>query len=163
MSDHLSPDYELCNGSVLDRALLVKFIQLTYQELFLDQEDFSHLGETVERYFSKETPLWWVKSSAGRRGNEQLVYPSQVGCLWLGNAVDQVRGDRVAHIFLLYVTPEHRRRGIGSALMRHAEGWAKARGDRQIGLQVFQTNQPALKLYQHLGYQTQSLWMVKEF
>jgi ribosomal protein S18 acetylase RimI-like enzyme len=84
-----------------------------------------------------------------------------VACLWLGNAIDQVQGDRHAHIFLLYVMPEYRRQGIGSALMRHAEDWARARGDRQLGLQVFYNNQAALSLYHKLGYQTQSLWMVK--
>jgi ribosomal protein S18 acetylase RimI-like enzyme len=84
-----------------------------------------------------------------------------VACLWLGNTVDQVKGDRHAHIFLLYVIPEHRRKGIGSALMRHAEDWARARGDRQIGLQVFQSNQAARSLYHQLGYQTQSFWMLK--
>jgi ribosomal protein S18 acetylase RimI-like enzyme len=57
--------------------------------------------------------------------------------------------------------PEHRRRGIGTALMQYVENWATNRGDRQIGLQVFQSNQPALNLYNQLGYQTQSLWMVK--
>jgi ribosomal protein S18 acetylase RimI-like enzyme len=45
--------------------------------------------------------------------------------------------------------------------MGYAEDWARARGDRQIGLQVFQTNQLALNLYQQLGFQTQSFWMVK--
>jgi ribosomal protein S18 acetylase RimI-like enzyme len=84
-----------------------------------------------------------------------------VACLWLGNTVDQVKGDRHAHIFLLYVMPEHRRKGIGSALMRHAQDWARERGDRQIGLQVFQSNQPALSLYHQLGYETQSFWMLK--
>jgi ribosomal protein S18 acetylase RimI-like enzyme len=87
--------------------------------------------------------------------------PSPVACLWLGNAIDQVTGDRHAHIFLLYVLPEYRRRGIGKALVDSAENWARARGDRQMGLQVFQTNQPALNLYRQLGYQTQSLWMLK--
>jgi len=62
---------------------------------------------------------------------------------------------------LLYVSPEHRRQGIGSALMHQAENWAKARGDCQIGLQVFQQNQPALGLYQKLGFQPQWLGMVK--
>jgi ribosomal protein S18 acetylase RimI-like enzyme len=79
----------------------------------------------------------------------------------VGNAVDQVRGDRHTHIFLLYVMPEHRRRGIGTALMSYVETWAIARGDRQIGLQVFQSNQSAINLYNQLGYQPQSLWMVK--
>ncbi|MBE8970564.1 GNAT family N-acetyltransferase, partial [Nostocales cyanobacterium LEGE 12452] len=84
-----------------------------------------------------------------------------IACLWVGNAIDQVHGNRHAHIFILYVVPEHRRRGIGTALMRYVENWAIQRGDRQIGLQVFQSNKPALNLYNQLGYQTQSIWMVK--
>jgi ribosomal protein S18 acetylase RimI-like enzyme len=79
----------------------------------------------------------------------------------VGNAVDQVQGDRHPHIFLIYVIPEHRRRGIGTALMRYVEHWAIAKGDRQIGLQVFQSNQSAINLYNQLGYQTKSFWMVK--
>jgi ribosomal protein S18 acetylase RimI-like enzyme len=75
--------------------------------------------------------------------------------------VDQLLGRRHTHIFLLYVEPGHRRQGIGSALMHQAEAFARSRGDHQIGLQVFQSNQPAVQLYQQLGYQTQSLWMVK--
>lgn len=86
---------------------------------------------------------------------------SPIACLWVGNAIDQVQGNRHAHIFILYVVPEHRRRGIGTALMQYVENWAIQRGDRQIGLQVFQSNKPALNLYNQLGYQTQSLWMVK--
>ena len=151
VSDQLLPEYYLRTGSGLDRALLVKFMQQTYQELSQEQ-DFSHLARTVEQYFSRETPLWWV---------DFLDSPPPVACLWVGNAVDQVRGDRHAHIFLLYVMPEHRRRGIGTALMRYVENWASSRGDRQIGLQVFQSNRPALNLYNQMGYQAQSLWMVK--
>ncbi len=149
----LIPGYTLRTGSRLERARLLKFMQLTYLELH-PQGDFSHLAQTVEQYFASSTPLWWVEETS----------PSQkvpVGCLWLGSAIDQVRGTRHAHIFLLYVAPEHRRRGIGSALMQQAETWAKDMGDRQIGLQVFLSNQPALNLYRKLGYETQSLWMLK--
>ncbi len=124
---------------------------LTYQELYPDH-DFSHLAKTVSQYFAKETPLWWVEFP----GNFDPV-----GCLWLGNAVDQVTGDRHAHIFVLYVAAEHRRRGLGSALIREAENWARERGDRQMGLQVFLNNPPALNLYQKLGYQSHSVWMLK--
>ena len=79
----------------------------------------------------------------------------------MGNAIDQISGLRHAHIFLLYVSPEHRRKGIGTALMQYVENWAKQRGDNQIALQVFQTNTPALNLYNQLGYQNQSIWMIK--
>ena len=144
--------YRLRSGSGLDRALLIKFMRRTYQELHPDQS-FAHLAQTVEQYLSKETPLWWVESA------ETAATP--VGCLWLGNAINQVNGDRHAYIFLLYVQPEHRRRGLGAALVRLAENWAIARGDRQVGLQVFAQNQPALSLYSKLGYQTQSLLLIK--
>lgn len=154
MKYKLPPNYQFINGSSLDRASLVKFMQKTYQELFPDR-NFSHLAITVEKYFSAETPLWWVEEKVGNAAG------NKVGCLWLGNGIDQVNGDRHAHIFLLYVAPEHRRQGIGKSLMQLGEDWAKNRGDRQISLQVFQSNQPAVNLYSQLGFQTQSLWMVK--
>jgi ribosomal protein S18 acetylase RimI-like enzyme len=150
----LPEGYQLRLGSGKDRATLVKFMYLTYLEIFPDREDFSHLAKTVENYYSPNTPLWWVEEQPQKIANP-------VALCWMGNAIDQVKGDRYAHIFLLYVAPAHRRRGIAKALMSHAENWAKARGDRQIGLQVFTKNQPALNLYLNLGYQTQSLLMFK--
>lgn len=161
MSEQLLPGYWLRVGSGYERAMLVKFIQLAYRQLFPEQEDFSHLVRTVNQYLSKETPLWWVDAAQAEVPGNSSVGHEPVGCIWLGNAIDQVQGDRHAHVFLLYVMPEHRRQGIGSALMRHAQDWARARGDRQIGLQVFQSNHSALSLYHQLGYETQSLWMIK--
>ncbi|HEY9865690.1 MAG TPA: GNAT family N-acetyltransferase [Candidatus Obscuribacterales bacterium] len=155
MSEVFIPGYHLRQGSRLDRALLLKFVYRTYREQFPEQE-LGHLTATVEQYFSPQTPLWWV--------DEFDPDPSparQVACLWLGNAIDLADGQRTAHVFLLYVAPEHRKRGIGSALMVHAELWATGRGDRKISLQVFTNNQPALNLYQKLGYQPQSLLMQK--
>ena len=143
------PGYSLRVGSGLDRALLLKFMQRTYQELY-PAHSFAHLSQTIEQYLSTETPLLWV---------EQMQKP--VACLWMGNATDQIQGDRHTYILLLYVNPSHRRQGIGAALMKQAENLARERGDRQIGLQVFQQNQPALNLYERLGYSVQSLWMTK--
>ncbi|MCC5605798.1 GNAT family N-acetyltransferase [Nostoc sp. CHAB 5834] len=182
MSEQLLPGYIIRRGSTLDRALLLKFMQRTYQDLFLN-ENFYHLEQTVKQYFSSDTPLWWVEEE-GEQGaggeinskfkiqNSELknsciqqelppLSQSPIACLWVGNAIDQVQGNRHAHIFILYVVPEYRRQGIGRALMQYVENWAIQRGDRQIGLQVFQSNKPALNLYNQLGYQTQSLWMVK--
>ncbi|BAT51218.1 GCN5-related N-acetyltransferase [Nostoc sp. NIES-3756] len=162
------PGYSIRQGSTLERSQLVKFIQRTYQELFPEQKDFAHLATTVEQYFSKDTPLWWVDFLGEEVTTDGEVKQginnspsSPVACLWMGNAIDQIKGDRHAHIFLLYVAPEHRRRGIARTLMQYAENWAKQRGDQQIGLQVFQSNPVALTLYNQLGYQTQSLWMIK--
>ncbi|QHG18296.1 GNAT family N-acetyltransferase [Nostoc sp. ATCC 53789] len=175
MSEQLLPGYIIRRGSLLERSLLLKFMHRTYQDLF-PNEDFSHLEQTVKQYFSSDTPLWWVEEDGeqgdkGTRGQgdkennySQFPIPNSqfpIACLWVGNAIDQVQGNRHAHIFILYVVPEHRRQGVGTALMQYVENWAIQRGDRQIGLQVFQSNKPALNLYNQLGYQTQSLWMVK--
>lgn len=169
------PGYQLRQGSTLDRALLLKTMRRTYQELY-PQHRFDHLAQTVEAYFSAQTPLWWVETfslpgspptpdtainASARQGLVGRSRPPYAGCLWMGTATDQVSGLRHAHIFLLYVQPEHRRKGLGRSLMHQAETWAKQRGDRQISLQVFQHNSAALSLYQDLGYQPQSVALIK--
>ncbi|MCY6493631.1 GNAT family N-acetyltransferase [Leptolyngbya sp. GGD] len=154
MSEFL-PGYvlERGSGSGRDRDRLLTFMQNTYTELFPGR-NFPQLESAIARFFSAETPLQWVQCSTRSGWNP-------IAGLWLGSAIEQGTGERQTHILLLYVMPEHRRKGIGAALVRYAETWAKMRGDRQIGLQVFETNLPALSLYQALGYGTQSRWMTK--
>ncbi len=168
----LPAGYTLRQGSTLDRALLVKFMHRTYLDIAGQADDVSRLpphppealSRTVDHYLSADTPIWWVEcdrdsSPAGLPSRSASLRP--VAGVWVGSAIDQASGDRQAYIFLLYVAPEHRRRGIGTALMRQVEIWAAARGDRQIGLQVFHANQPALQLYQQLGYHVHALSLVK--
>jgi ribosomal protein S18 acetylase RimI-like enzyme len=126
-------------------------MELTYRELFPQPSNFNHLAMTVRQYFSEATPVWWVE-------NAKL---ETVACLWMGSAIEQVTGTRYSQIFLLFVKPQHRRRGIGTSLINLATTWAMARGDRQIGIQVFAHNQPALNLYQKMGFETQSYLMLK--
>jgi ribosomal protein S18 acetylase RimI-like enzyme len=149
---HLN-QYQLITGSAIDITTLLKFLQITYQELYPQQQNYQHLQSTLDRYFSAETPLWFVTTPDRS---------SKIACLWLGIAIDQVTGIRHPNIFLIYVAPNHRRQGIGRALMGHAEAWAKERGYTQISLQVFTTNQPAIDLYQQLGYQPRSISMMRE-
>jgi len=148
----LPPGYRLRPGTKRDRALLESFMERAYRE-FDPEANLAHLPQTIDQYWSEATPLWFVE--AERSPSNPLA------CLWLGTAVDQLSGDRHTHLFLIYVVPNQRRRGIGTALIRHAEIWACQRGDSQVGLQVFEANQSALRFYQSLGYQTQALWMVK--
>ena len=155
----LPAHYHLRSGSVKDRKPLLQFLKLSYREISPQQQDFSHLIRTVEQYLTHQTPLWWIDQV-------QVSQPQQketVACLWLGNVTDQATGDYYGHIFLLYVSPEHRRQGIGTVLMQEAHAWAKNRGDRQIGLQVFADNQAAIALYNRLGYQTQAISLLKRF
>jgi ribosomal protein S18 acetylase RimI-like enzyme len=150
------PGYQLKSGSPRDRATLIRVMKQTYGELYPDH-NFDHLTRTVDDYLSANTPLWWI--------DHQTTGPAQptdrVGCLWMGTGIDQVLGLRHAHIFLLHIAIDHRRNGLGRWLIHTAETWAKGRGDRQISLQVFSHNEPALNLYGQLGYKPQSLALIK--
>jgi ribosomal protein S18 acetylase RimI-like enzyme len=162
----LPSGYQLRKGSTLDRALLLKCLRHTYREI-VDEGwangaapthitvNADHLAYTVEQYLSRDTPLWWIEFTPPNQS------PVTVGGVWAGNAVDQISGDRHAHIFLLYVTPKHRRQGLGRYLLQVVETWAKQRGDRQISLQSFSANQPALALYHSSGFTSQSVLLHK--
>lgn len=147
--------YQLLVGKEIDVATLLKFLQLTYREIS-PQQDNRHLQSTVNRHFSVDTPLWFVALSDPERERQKIA------CLWLGMAIDQINGVRHPNIFLVYVDPAYRRQGIAKALMEHAQTWAKERGYTQMGLQVFTDNQPAIELYQQLGYQPRSIAMMRE-
>jgi ribosomal protein S18 acetylase RimI-like enzyme len=153
------PAYQLRSGAPQDRRRLVQTLQAAYREM--GAPALAHLAETVEQHLTAATPLWWVDLATHLPGSDG---PDQqpIGCLWLGVAVDQWTGQRQAYIFLVYVAPAHRRRGIGTALITQAQDWAKAQGYRHIGLQVFETNQAALQLYERLGYQPHARWLSRE-
>lgn len=53
----------------------------------------------------------------------------------------------------LMVASNHRRRGIGSALMEEAFEWARASGITKVELEVFPHNEPAIALYRKLGFE----------
>ncbi len=58
----------------------------------------------------------------------------------------------VLHIGDIQIEPAHHRRGIGAAVLRQAERLARSRQRSAMTLNVFRDN-PALRLYQRLGYQ----------
>jgi ribosomal protein S18 acetylase RimI-like enzyme len=164
---HLT-QYQLIAGKASDVATLVKFLQITYREISPQQHDYRHLQSTIDRYYSPDTPLWFVTTTVSEQ-EHRLAAPAasreraqKIACLWLGTAIDQITGKPHPNIFLIYVDPSYRRQGIGRALMEYAQAWAKERGYTQIGLQVFTTNQPAIDLYQQLGYQPRSISMMRE-
>lgn len=52
----------------------------------------------------------------------------------------------------VFVLPSARRLGLGAALMTHALAHARATGKQRALLEVRASNQPALHLYQKLGF-----------
>jgi GNAT superfamily N-acetyltransferase len=63
----------------------------------------------------------------------------------------------------VFVEPEHRNRGMGRALLKSVEAWAKERNADGISLQVAAANERGRKFYGELGFREVSLYEVLEF
>ncbi|MFF0569742.1 GNAT family N-acetyltransferase [Streptomyces sp. NPDC004041] len=75
-----------------------------------------------------------------------------VGHVWVALRELEPGGGPAGYVFDVEVREEHRGRGHGRALMLLAEDITRAwRADR-LGLHVFASNTPALRLYESLGY-----------
>jgi [ribosomal protein S18]-alanine N-acetyltransferase len=57
----------------------------------------------------------------------------------------------------LMVAAGHRRRGVGTALLREAVEWARAVGVRKLELHVFPHNEAAILLYESFGFRREGL------
>jgi ribosomal protein S18 acetylase RimI-like enzyme len=154
-------EYQLKTGTKSDRKTLLGFMQRAYQEL-CPYTELTYLAETVRQLWSEQTPFWLVGDGSAKDVSDQSSGTVWSGCVWIGNVIDPMTGERSPHILLLYVDPLHRRRGLGSALMRYVETWAIAQGQQQMGLYVFAENTPALALYKTLGYRPQSIFLQKK-
>jgi ribosomal protein S18 acetylase RimI-like enzyme len=75
--------------------------------------------------------------------------------------VPELGGGERAHVADLAVTPTARRMGVGNALMRAGEQWARDRGLSVLSLDVWSTNARALAFYERSGYRPESLCLVK--
>lgn len=60
---------------------------------------------------------------------------------------------QVAELKRLYVRPNARSRGIGRSLVEDAIDWARSAGCRQLRLDVWPEREPAIRLYESLGFQ----------
>ncbi|MGL4441803.1 MAG: GNAT family N-acetyltransferase [Bosea sp. (in: a-proteobacteria)] len=66
-----------------------------------------------------------------------------------------------AYIAELVIAEGHRGQGLGSKLIAAAEDFARGRGMPSIFIGVLAGNNPADRLYQHLGYDTYNIERIK--
>ena len=83
----------------------------------------------------------------------------RVGFIWF--RVQGAEENRKAFVCDIIVEPEFRGRGFGKLAMLGVEDEARKLGLKGIGLHVFGFNEPAIRLYQSLGYETTDLVMAK--
>ena len=90
----------------------------------------------------------------------QAADETPLGFISLGVRED-VTGVERGHVADLAVTENARMMGVGRALMRAGEAWARDRRLPVLSLDVWSTNDRALSFYRQLGYMAESLCLIK--
>lgn len=109
---------------------------------------------TARAFFEDALPgrtLLLAESETGER----------LGFVYLETLRDYFTLQEHGHVGMLAVTKQAEGRGVGGALLRAAEAWARARGHRRLTLTVFTENRSARAVYEHLGYEAETLRYVK--
>ncbi len=75
-----------------------------------------------------------------------------VGHVWVARVLNQFTGRSEAMVLNLYVEEDFRGRGAAKRLMDVAEEWAQVQELDRIGLSVAVDNEPAVRLYEEMGY-----------
>ncbi|MGB9733796.1 MAG: GNAT family N-acetyltransferase [Conexivisphaera sp.] len=85
-----------------------------------------------------------------------------VGVAWIKEEVDTVNYESYAYLYDLEVKKEHRRSGVGRALLERAIEYCRRNGYSRIGLRVELRNTAALRLYVSSGFRPSALLMELE-
>lgn len=68
------------------------------------------------------------------------------------SCVIHAQRDTCAHIYQMWVSPEYRNSGVGTALLNRIKSWSVGRGLDTLLLSVTITNKEAVSLYQSSGF-----------
>jgi len=133
-------------------------------------DDQGFVAGAVHRLASFDPPAWRPPEdivqgeartlqaffAAPPAGSELLIADSdqggRLGFAYLERLQDYFTLEWHGHVGMLVVIEEAEGKGVGSALMRAAEAWARDGGYRKLTLNVFAANRKARALYEHLGY-----------
>jgi ribosomal protein S18 acetylase RimI-like enzyme len=128
----------------------------TYRDLrlraLLDSPD--SFGSTWEREVVLADAEWRDRLASGATAPNQLPLLALVDDVPAGLTWARLGDERpdVAHIYSVWVAPEHRDRSLGRLLMEAVLDWARASGVRVVQLDVTVGNDAALRFYRRFGF-----------
>ena len=96
----------------------------------------------------------WQARLAGAEHGKELPLVAERGGQPAGLCWGALDADdpTLAHLYQMWVAPEHRGAGVGRALLARAIEWARARGARRMVLDVTCGDTPARRLYDAAGF-----------
>jgi GNAT superfamily N-acetyltransferase len=84
-----------------------------------------------------------------------------LGFVFLERVQDYFTREEHGHVGILAVAEHAEGQGVGGALLRAAEAWARERGYRMLTLNVFEGNRSARAVYEHVGYVAETVRYIK--
>jgi ribosomal-protein-alanine N-acetyltransferase len=101
---------------------------------------------------SPQSSQWPKETYDQAHSSGQIVVIAELNNQICGFVVARITGDE-AEILNAAVDPAHRRKGIGSALLRTAISSAQAQNAKTIYLEVRESNSAAVSFYQRHGFE----------
>lgn len=132
----------------------LRFVNFTLPPWRRRDECIGGIRRDLSRHLEDQPPnsyLFVAEDTDGER----------VGFIHLQRTVDFFTGQSNCHISDLAVASRHEGKGVGKALLAHAETWAAEHGCRLLTLAVFPGNERARALYAAAGYATDLLRLAK--
>jgi ribosomal protein S18 acetylase RimI-like enzyme len=135
-------------------GLVARFVEFELPPWRRRGECAKGIRDDLARHLAEQPPgshVFVAEDDAGER----------VGFLHLQTVSDYFTGAQNCHVADVAVAPEREGRGIGSALLAHAEDWARQHRCRHLTLAVFPGNARARALYERHGFGIDLLRMAK--
>ena len=111
-------------------------------------------GSTLAREEALALDTWAARVAKAAVSGIDCPLVADAGGEFVALAWAKVDADDAAivNLFQMWVAPEWRAQGVAGALLRHAIGWAEARGARAVQLGVNCANGAAVSLYARAGF-----------
>jgi GNAT superfamily N-acetyltransferase len=114
-------------------------------------------GSTLAREEAFADDLWRERAERGALGADNVTFVAERDGRWLGIATGLARDpgapdDPRPELVAMFVAPEARGRGVGTALVDAVVGWARERKAGGLTLWVTATNRAAVSLYARCGF-----------
>lgn len=108
-----------------------------------------------------------LEAALARTPDDQLLLVAEregrvLGFVYAVTNRDYFSGEPHAYVEDLAISPDARGLGLARDLMQAVEAWASTRGYRRIRLAVWFQNLRARGLYEHLGYQPETMYYLKD-
>ncbi len=99
----------------------------------------------------------WQERAAGQPGRVTFIAEEPVSDRWwgmVGGLLETLQADEppAAYLVGMWVDPAQRGTGLGQALVQAVIEWAAAQGVGRVELDVVETNQHAIALYERCGF-----------